>query len=112
MDFVPTSIKLSAPGGVSIVWNDGHKGTYSYAYLRKNCPCAACRDNPPEVKTEPDLFPIFGKGTIKVTGAAQVGHYAIQFNWNDGHASGIYSFTYLREICPCENCRVNSTERQ
>jgi DUF971 family protein len=107
MDFVPTSIKLSAPGGVAIRWNDGHQATYSYGYLRKNCPCATCRDKPPEVKTEPDPFPILGKGPIQVTGAAQIGHYAVQFNWNDGHSSGIYSFSYLREICPCEKCQAN-----
>ena len=106
MDPVPTSIKLSAPGGVAITWSDGHQATYSYAYLRKSCPCAACRDQPPEVKTEPDPFPMFGKGPIKVTGAAQISHYAIQFNWSDGHATGIYSFTYLREICPCETCQA------
>ena len=108
MDPVPTSIKLAAPGGVAITWNDGHQATYSYGYLRKQCPCATCRDKPPEVKTEPDPFPILGKGPIKVTGAAQIGHYAVQFNWNDGHATGIYSFSYLREICPCEQCRMKS----
>ena len=105
MDFTPTSIKLSAPGGVQITWNDGHQVTYSYAYLRRHCPCAACRDKPPEVKTESDPFPIYGKGPIKVIGAAPVGHYAIQFTWNDNHTTGIYSYTYLREICPCEQCR-------
>ena len=72
MDLVPTSIKLAAPGGVAITWNDGHQATYSYAYLRKKCPCATCRDKPPEVKTESDPFPILGKGPIKVTGAAQI----------------------------------------
>jgi DUF971 family protein len=50
---------------------------------------------------------MFGKGLIQVTGAAQIGHYAIQFNWNDGHTTGIYSFTYLREICPCKKCKAS-----
>ena len=104
MSFIPVSIKLSAPGGVFIKWNDDHEATYSYAYLRERCPCATCRDTPPVVKTTTDTFPIFGKGPIQVTGAAPLGHYALQFNWNDGHATGIYSYAYLREICPCETC--------
>lgn len=104
MEPFPKSIKLSAPGGVEVRWSDGHQAVYPYAYLRKQCPCAACRDRPPEVKTERDPFPIYGKGTIKPLGAEQIGHYAIQIRWNDGHSSGIYSFAYLREICPCEQC--------
>jgi len=34
-----------------------------------------------------------------------VGRYALQFKWNDGHSSGIYSFEHLRNICPCEQCQ-------
>ncbi|MGH9339412.1 MAG: gamma-butyrobetaine hydroxylase-like domain-containing protein [Acidobacteriota bacterium] len=105
MNPVPTSIKLSAPGGVAITWSDGHQATYRYSYLRRCCPCATCRDKPPEVKSEDDPLRILGQEPIRATGASQVGHYAIQFQWNDRHSSGIYSFAYLREICPCEECR-------
>jgi DUF971 family protein len=102
---IPLAIKLSAPGGVAVRWNDGHAATYPYAYLRRRCPCAICRDTPPVVKTEPDPFPMLGKGPIATTGATPIGRYAIQFHWNDGHAEGIYSYSYLRGICPCEDCR-------
>jgi DUF971 family protein len=105
MPVVPKSIKLSAPGGIAIRWSDDHQSLYPHAFLRMKCPCASCRDHPPEVKTEADPLPIFGKGPIKATGAEQIGHYAIQFRWNDGHSSGIYSFDYLRQICPCEDCQ-------
>ena len=105
MGAFPKSIKLSAPGGVEVRWSDDHQTVYSYTYLRKECPCAACRDHPPEVKSDTGPFPIYGKVPIKPTGAEQIGHYAIQFHWNDGHSSGIYSFAYLREICPCEECQ-------
>ena len=108
MNIAPTSIKLSAPGGVLVKWSDGHEATYSYAYLRQRCPCATCRDTPPTVKVTPDPFPIHGKDVIKVTGAAPVGHYAIQFNLNENHATGIYSYVYLREICPCDRCQAKS----
>ncbi|GAC1677392.1 MAG: hypothetical protein PVS2B2_13750 [Candidatus Acidiferrum sp.] len=36
--------------------------------------------------------------------AMQVGNYAIQITFNDGHATGIYSYDHLRTLCPCEEC--------
>ena len=31
-------------------------------------------------------------------GWAQVGNYAIQFNFSDGHKSGLYTYEYLRDL--------------
>ena len=36
--------------------------------------------------------------TIQVASAQLVGNYALQITFSDGHTSGIFSFTYLREI--------------
>ena len=36
------------------------------------------------------------------------GNYALQIDFNDGHATGIYSYDYLRTICPCEECAQRS----
>ena len=44
------------------------------------------------------------KVTVKPESAEPVGKYAIKFNWNDGHKLGIYSWKWLREICPCAEC--------
>jgi DUF971 family protein len=40
----------------------------------------------------------------RAVAALPVGNYAIQITFNDGHATGIYSFDYLRHICPCNEC--------
>jgi len=37
-----------------------------------------------------------------------VGTYAIHFEWSDGHGAGIYSYEYLRGLCPCPECRGTS----
>ena len=29
----------------------------------------------------------------------------VEIDWNDGHNTGIYSFDYLRKVCPCEACK-------
>jgi DUF971 family protein len=36
--------------------------------------------------------------------AKQVGNYAIQISFTDGHSTGIYSYDHLRSICPCAEC--------
>jgi DUF971 family protein len=33
-----------------------------------------------------------------------VGQYAVQFNWSDGHGSGIYPYERLLVLCPCDAC--------
>ena len=37
-----------------------------------------------------------------------IGRYAIQFNWEDGHTAGIYSWDYLRRNCQCPECAPKS----
>jgi DUF971 family protein len=39
-----------------------------------------------------------------------VGRYAIQFNWQDGHSGGIYSWDYLRRACQCRECTFAAAE--
>lgn len=36
--------------------------------------------------------------------AKVVGNYALQIDFSDGHTTGIYSYDYLRSICPCAEC--------
>ncbi len=36
--------------------------------------------------------------------ATQIGSYAIQISFTDGHSTGIYSYDHLRNICPCAEC--------
>jgi DUF971 family protein len=41
---------------------------------------------------------------VAIVAARTVGNYALHFEWSDGHTTGIYSFDYLRRICPCATC--------
>jgi len=40
-----------------------------------------------------------------VTKIIPVGNYALQPEWSDGHHTGIYTWAYLRGLCPCAECR-------
>ncbi len=83
-----------------IVWDDGHESVYPHVHLRKNCPCASCRDirekgGEAYAGNEKELVP---------DDILPVGRYALQPVWSDAHDTGIYSYDYLREICTCEKC--------
>jgi prepilin-type processing-associated H-X9-DG protein len=110
----PASVKIhvSSGAGVDIAWADGHASHYDFPYLRDACPCATCNDER-EKKQEfvsagpasaaAGVLPMYKpKATAKA--ATSVGNYAIQITFNDGHATGIYSYDQLRSICPCPDC--------
>jgi len=46
------------------------------------------------------------KAAAKPVSAGPVGKYALKFKWNDGHELGIYSWQFLRDVCPCRDCRA------
>jgi DUF971 family protein len=111
----PKSVKvnLTTGTGMDIEWKDGHRSNYDFVYLRDACPCALCDEErskagrkpgePP--KLAPGALPMF-KAAAKPTAVEPVGKYAIKFKWNDGHELGIYSFQFLRDVCPCEKCKA------
>lgn len=49
------------------------------------------------------LLPMF-KPKLTASAAHAVGNYALQIDFNDGHTAGIFSFDFLRTICPCVDC--------
>lgn len=117
MDLVadPKSVKVNvtAGTGVEIEWKDGHRSSYSFPFLRDACPCALCNEERERdgrqagdpIKPVAGALPMF-KAAARPTEVKPVGKYAISFHWNDGHEHGIYSWTYLREHCPCAECKA------
>ena len=103
---VPTAIEQSGEKDLEIRWLDGHVSVYPVAFLRQSCCCAACVDEwSGERILKPDQVPADVKPLI----VNPVGRYAINFEWSDGHKSGIYSFEYLRTLCPCQECTGNKS---
>lgn len=95
---------IKARGIVRITWDDGHVGEYEQEYLRGYCPCALCQGHDAGVKK----FVATPGATLQEIHA--VGNYAIEFRWHDGHSTGIYTYDYLRERCPCRKCRSAGIE--
>ena len=94
-------VLLTEGKGLEIDWVDGHRSAWSFAWLREACPCATCKPAA--------VLPMYTPPP-KPASAHAVGRYAIQFNWLDGHTSGIYSWDYLRRVCQCRECTFAAAE--
>lgn len=89
----------------TIEWKDGHLSNYDAFRLRVICPCAECRgghggkigDNTGHIKPP-----------ININDYDTVGRYALSFHFDDNHRGGIFSFDYLRQICPCDVCKEDA----
>jgi DUF971 family protein len=107
---MPMAIEADrAAGTLSIRWEDGHESLYSLPDLRWACPCAVCSGEwgqPGRLATLTELPP----EELRLADLSAVGSYAITPVWQSGHSFGIYSFEYLRSLCPCEECRATTAE--
>lgn len=99
---IPAEIRKKGGESLTIRWTDGHLSVYAARYLRGRCPCAQCVS---ETSGRRLVFEEHVRPDVSITAARTVGNYALHFEWSDGHGTGIYSFDYLRGVCPCEDCR-------
>lgn len=86
-------------GELAIKWDDGIETFIPLERLRRCCPCAGCKgevDIMGNVYKNPDR-PL-SAAAFKLVRIAQVGGYALQPAWGDGHDSGLYAFDYLKKI--------------
>jgi DUF971 family protein len=89
---------------LAIKWDDGGEDFIPLEPLRRACPCAGC-------KGEVDILGNVYRGpeqgltpkAFELVRMERVGGYALQPVWADGHATGIYSFDYLKQVA--DKCR-------
>ena len=96
----PLQIIEESDSAVTIVWSDAKESLYNAPDLRRKCPCAGCVN---EWTGERMLKPETIAEDLSFTNIAIVGRYALNFNFSDGHETGIYSFRYLRELADNKN---------
>jgi DUF971 family protein len=93
-------LDMQAIGGeLAVKWDDGGESFVPLEKLRRACPCAAC-------KGETDIMGNLHKGpeqplpprAFQLLRVVNVGSYAVQPVWGDGHATGLYPFAYLRKV--------------
>ena len=98
---IPLTVDLVKEGSKIVIdWKDGGRTVFSAFDLRRLCPCASCVHelSGNRLLRKEDVDP-------KVSAASfhKVGRYGLQFQWSDGHGTGIYTHRMLRVIEPLED---------
>jgi DUF971 family protein len=90
----PTEVRLHKDRrSLTIAFEDGAAFTLPAEYLRVESPSAEVQGHSPE---ERKIVP--GKRDVEILEVLPVGHYAVRLTFDDMHATGIYSWDYLREL--------------
>jgi len=92
----PTDINADTGAGELVVsWPDGRVDRLGFRHLRLACRCAYCVDEMTGKRLlDPDTIP----ETLSVKELAPVGRYALKIGFSDGHDTGLYTWTHLREL--------------
>lgn len=91
--WVPQEVRVTGDKRVlRVVWED-LQGELAAEYLRVESPSA-------EVKGHGvgQARLVSGKRDVLIANVEAVGNYAVRIVFSDGHATGLYTWTYLREL--------------
>ncbi|MFO0913855.1 MAG: DUF971 domain-containing protein [Pirellulales bacterium] len=98
----PTDLKIvTGRPALQIEWLDGQVREYTFAELRKACPCATCREVHVQQAAAPSPFAILRPEEtrpLKILAMNPVGNYAYSIEFSDGHDTGIYTFELLQSL--------------
>ena len=119
----PAELRIEEDGSLFLEWSDGHQSRLRPPLVRRMCPCAMCRETREAAhaggdaagsaagsrsEAQPSDDPSLSRYRIRKL--ERVGRYAVSLVWGDGHNTGIYSWTGLRELCDCFLCRMEREE--
>jgi DUF971 family protein len=76
---------------MELTWSDGRTTRLSHRILRGYCPCASCQGHSGSTR-------FVDAGDPELRNISQVGNYALELGWADGHATGIYPYPFLRKL--------------
>ena len=93
-------IEIRRDDDVRITYADGETITIDVGLLRAVCPCAYCRGR--REQGQP-VWPPAKSGPLGVTPAIRIvdatlaGAWGLSMDWSDGHGTGIYAWSVLRD---------------
>jgi DUF971 family protein len=106
----PLEIIRNQEKGIQIRWSDGNVQLLDSHQLRGNCPCATCKEKRGDTShatpisttgKKPALLKVLTHSAAEeesLEAIWPIGNYALGIRWLDGHDSGIYTFSYLRQL--------------
>lgn len=90
----PTELRFNkARSELFVQFDDGAEFTLPYELLRVESPSAETKGHGSETPPPPAK-----KRYIGVTGADPVGRYALRIRFSDGHDTGLFKWSYIREL--------------
>lgn len=74
-------------------FEDGSSFAFPAEYLRTQSPSAEVQGH-----TESQRQTVGGKRDVGITGIEPVGNYAVRLIFDDGHSTGLFSWSYLHQL--------------
>lgn len=91
---IPTEICLHQQSRLlEVAFEDGQRYQLPCEYLRVFSPSAEVRGHSPDQAVLQT-----GKSQVQIVGVEPVGQYAVKLIFDDGHDSGLYTWSYLNEL--------------
>jgi len=85
-------------GELALSFEDGVEVYLPLPLVRRACPCAVCQGEPDALGRVVRPKVEYGSRSFELIKFDQIGGYALQMFWADGHQSGIFAFSYLRKL--------------
>ena len=90
----PTEVRLKRDRrALAVRFDDGIDHEISAEMLRVLSPSAEVQGHSPEQRKT-----VGGKQNVSITAVDPVGNYAVRLTFDDGHSTGIFTWTYLRRL--------------
>jgi DUF971 family protein len=90
----PTEIRLSKDRRMlTVAFDDGLRAELSAELLRVLSPSAEVQGHSPQQRVT-----VPGKKNVAILRVEPVGNYAVRIVFDDGHDTGLYVWSYLREL--------------
>ena len=90
----PTELRLRKDRRqLAVAFDDGESFELAAEYLRVRSPSAEVQGHSPDERKT-----VAGKRDVNILEVLPVGNYAVRLVFDDMHSTGIYSWSYLREL--------------
>ena len=90
----PTEIRLKRDRrALGVAFDDGVAHDLPAEMLRVLSPSAEVQGHSPEQRKT-----VGGKKDVSITAVDPVGNYAVRLTFDDGHNTGLFTWTYLRKL--------------
>jgi len=93
-DAWPEELRLGEKGAVLVAsFDNGERYRLPAEYLRVESPSAEVKGHSPD-----QAVTVAGKRHVRIAKLLPVGNYAVRIVFDDGHDTGLYTWTYLLKL--------------